>query len=70
MQTKNGLMEEPRHLTTAAIKTLQDCQEKNQTNKNLILQIVRMRDLNEGKASAAKNGASSTNTKKASIKYK
>ena len=77
---KNGAGEEPSHLTMAAIKHLQDSSEKkHHTNLDYILQIVRMRDLVEGKASAAKstnggasNGAAATPEKKnkANIKYK
>ena len=83
---KNGSTEEPSHLTRAAIKSLQDSQEKkHHTNLNYILQIVRIRDLMaDGKASAKSstsasgaNGAAGATTAsdkpkptKANIKYK
>ena len=78
--TKNGAGEEPSHLTTAAIKHLQDSSEKkHHTNLDYFLQIVRIRDLGENKATTAKttngastNGAAASAEKKnkANIKFK
>lgn len=61
---------EPRTLTTKAIKFLQEAKDvKHHANLEHILQITRMRDLNEGK-----NGAAPAKTpekkSKANIKFK
>ena len=70
--------DEPRMLTTAAIKHLLDsADQKHHNNINLVLQITRVRDLNQEKvpsASKATNGAaangSAAKPKNNSIKHK
>ena len=70
---KNGAaaaQEIPRCLTTAAIKSIQDLtDQKHISGLDYIVQITRIRDVNEGKSAAAKD--KSADKKKAmNLRYK
>jgi len=69
---QDELIANPRCLTTAAIKQLQENKDqKHISGQDYVVQITRIRDINEGKASAAKESGKPQEKKKANaIKYK
>ena len=68
------LIANPRCLTTAAIKQLQENKDqKHISGQDYVVQITRIRDINEGKASAAakdSSGKPQEKKKANAIKYK